>query len=228
MHRLATMAVDMTLRRIWLACGVLASLVYVGLDVLAALRFPEYHSFSSRAVSELMASGAPTERLVDPFFLLYDVLMMAFGVGVWMSDARKRAHITAGVLFAYATTGLLGPTFFEMNVRGSAGDPAADVRHIALTLVIVLLIFAAVGFGASIRGRWFRRYSFATLLIMVVFGVLTSFAMRGVGSGAPTPWVGILERINIGAFLLWVGVLALSLWPAQKAPHAWRSPWQTS
>jgi len=190
---------------------VLASLEYVGTDVLAAIRYPEYHSFRSRVVSELMASGAPTERLVDPLFLLYGMLMMAFGAGLWMSDRQRRAHIVGGLLFAYAAMGLLGPTVFEMNVRGAAEDATADVLHIALTAVMVLFIFASVGFGASLGGRWFRLYSFATLLIMVISGVLTSLAMRGVGTGQSTLWVGVWERIDIGAFLLWVGVLAVSL-----------------
>ena len=76
---------------------------------------------------------------------------------------------------------------------------------------MVLLILATVSFGASIGGRTFRLYSFASMLIMVAFGVLTSFAVRGVATGEPTPWLGILERINIGAFLLWVVVFAISL-----------------
>jgi hypothetical protein len=200
------------LRRFLLACGVLASLFYVGTDVVAAIGYPEYHSFNSRAISELMASGAPTERLVDPLFLLYGVLMMAFGVGVWMSGHEKRVHVTAGLLFAYAAIGVLGPTVFEMNVRGSGGDPAADVFHIALTMVLVLFIFASVGFGAAMRGRSFRLYSFATLLIMVVFGVLTGLEAPSIDSAEPSQWFGALERINIGAFLLWVVVLAMILW----------------
>jgi hypothetical protein len=174
-------------RKVLLVCGALASLVYVAADVLAAIRYPEYHSFTSRAISELMASGAPTEGLVDPLFLLYGPLMMAFGVGVWISGPAKRARITGGLLFAFAAIGLLGPTVFEMNVRGAGGDPTADVLHIAITSVLVLFIFAAVALGASMRGRWFRLYSFATLLIMFVFGALTSFAMGDVGSGEPTP-----------------------------------------
>jgi hypothetical protein len=35
--------------------------------------------------------------------------------------------------------------------------------------------------------------------------------MGGIGTGQATPWVGAMERINIGAFLFWVMVLATSL-----------------
>src|SRR5580765_364664 len=69
------------LKRILLACGVLSSLLYVGIDALAALRYPEYHSYASQAISELGAVGAPTKELVDPLFIIYGVLLIAFGVG---------------------------------------------------------------------------------------------------------------------------------------------------
>ncbi len=203
------------LRRTLLACGVAASLLYVGIDLLAAFRYPEYHSFTSRVISELMASGAPTERLVDPLFLLYGALMIGFGVGVWRSDRRRRAHVLGGLLVGFAAVGLLGPTLFEMDVRGAgvASEPsAADLRHIALTGGVVLVILATVAVGAFLRGRTFRLYSFATLLIMVASGVLTSLAMGQAG----TPWVGLIERIDIGAFLAWVAVLAVALLRAPR------------
>jgi hypothetical protein len=212
--------VKLTLRRVLLACGTLASLLYAGTDVIAAIGYPEYHSFNARAISELMASGAPTERLVDPFFLVYGVLMMAFAVGVWMSGREKRARVVGALLFAYGSFGLLGPTVFEMNVRGSGGDPRADTLHIAVTMVLVLFILASVGFGASLRGRGFRLYSLATLLIMVVFGVLTALEAPTLDTAEPTPWIGALERVNIGAFLLWVVVLAVSLWRVEPSSGA--------
>lgn len=206
------------LRRSLLACGILASLLYVATDIIAAVRYPAYHSFTARVVSELMATGAPTESLVDPLFLLYGAAMIAFGVGVWMSGAGMRMRVTGSLLIAYAATGVLGPTVAEMNVRGSGGPASADVIHIALTGVIVLFILATVTVGATLRGRAFRVYSHATLVVMVAFGIVTSFAMRGVETGAPTPWVGLAERVNIGAFLLWVAVLAIALLRAPTTP----------
>ena len=206
-------------RKLLLCCGILASLVYVGTDVLAAIEYGEYHSFTARVISELMARGAPTERLVDPPFILYDLLIMAFAVGIWRSSPLRRAHVVAGLLFAFGAFGLTGPTLFEMNVRGT-GDGAADVAHIVATGVLSLLILAAVAIGASIRGRAFRLYSYATLLVLVGFGVLTSLASRGLATGAPTPWVGLVERVLIGAFLLWTAVLATSFLVAERR-HTW-------
>jgi uncharacterized protein DUF998 len=199
------------LRRFFLACGVLSSLLYAATDVLAAIFYPAYHSFTSQAISELMARGAPTERLVDPLFLLYGVLLIAFGVGVWMSPGRKRLlHVTAALLIGIGALGFLGPTLFEMNMRGTA-SVGADAPHIALTAVIGVLILLAIGFGAFVHGRWFRLYSLATILTILVSVVLVSVEARALAAGEPTPWFGFTERINIGAYLLWVAVLAVSL-----------------
>jgi hypothetical protein len=211
------------LRRFLLLCGVLSSIVYVAIDVLAAILHSGYHSFTSQAISELMASGAPTERLVDPIFLfVYGPLLIAFGVGVWMSPGPTRLmHITGGLVIGSAILGVTGPTLFEMNVRNSGGDPRADLLHIAVTSVLSLIILLFIGSGAFLRGRWFRRYSFVTIAIMLVFGALTGLASRPMASGGPTPWMGVYERILIGAYLLWVAVLALSLLRASQTTAAW-------
>jgi len=47
-------------RQLLLGCGALSSLLYVATDVLGGTRYEGY-SFSSQAVSELMAIGAPSE-----------------------------------------------------------------------------------------------------------------------------------------------------------------------
>jgi hypothetical protein len=199
------------LRKSLLLCGILASVLYAATDVLAAVRYGGYHSFTDRVVSELMAKGAPTEHLVDPLFLVYGVLMLAFGVGVWRSSRRPPVHLMAGLLLAYAALGLLGPTVAEMNVRGT-GDSSRDLWHIALSGALSAVLIVAVAVGAATRGRKFQLYSVITLLVMLAFGILTSFAARGLATGEPTPWIGLFERVDIGAFLLWVVVLAVAFW----------------
>lgn len=207
----------MRLRRLLLVCGVVSSLLYVGIDLVAAVAYGDYHSFASQTISELSARGAPTKRIVDPLLVLYGLLAIAFGVGVWMSARGNRAlRITAGLLIAYGVVGLPGPWLFPMNVRGTGGV-GGDVPHIVLTGVIVLLILAAVAAGALARGPAFRLYSLATLVIILMFGALVGIEARGMATGEPTPSIGLTERVNIGAFLLWVAVLAISLLCQQPA-----------
>jgi hypothetical protein len=199
------------LRKILLACGVLASLLYVAADLAAAITHPEYHSFTARVVSELMARGAPTERVVDPFFLLHGLFAIAFGAGVWLSAAdSRRLRVSASSLLAVGALDLPGPWLFEMEMRGT-GSWSSDGPHIVLTGVLVALIMLAIGFAAFAAGPRFRAYSLGTLAVLAVFGALTGVQSDRITTGEPTPWIGLTERINIGAYLLWQAVLAVAL-----------------
>jgi len=196
-------------KKILLACGILSSLLYVGIDALAAIRFGNYHSYASQAISELGARGAPTKPMVDPLFIAYDMLILAFGVGVWASaNGRRALRLIGWLVIGIAAVGLVTP---PMNLRGT-GSISADMPHIVLTGVLVLLILAAIASGASLYGRRWRTYSFATLVTLLISGGLTGLDASRLAAHEPTPWLGLLERINIGAYLLWMLVLAIALW----------------
>jgi CubicO group peptidase (beta-lactamase class C family) len=198
-------------RKTMLLCGILSFLLYVATDVLGGMRYEGY-SFTSQAISELMATGAPSEAFVDPLFLAYCVLALAFGVGVRREGVgRSRAlRITGALLMAYAAIGFAGPTFFEMKPRGT-GSLESDAPHIILTGGLVLLTLLAIGFGAFAFGTRFRIYSVATLLTVVVCGALTAPNGARIAAGQPTPGFGILERITVYSSLLWMAVFALAL-----------------
>jgi CubicO group peptidase (beta-lactamase class C family) len=198
-------------RKALLVCGILSSLLYVATDVLGGMRYEGY-SFTSQAISELMATGAPSEAFVDPLFITYGVLILAFGVGVLREGVRRSRAlwITGALLMGYAAIGFAGPTFFEMNRRG-AGSLHGDTPHIILTGVLVSLTLLAISFGAFALGTRFRIYSFATLLMVIVFGALTAPYGARLAAGQPTPGFGILERINVYSSLLWVAVLGIAL-----------------
>jgi hypothetical membrane protein len=192
-------------------CGILSGLLYVATDILGGLRYPGY-SFTSQAISELMAVGAPSETFVDPLFLIYGVLTLAFGVGVFREGASigRTARITGVLLMAYAATGLAGPTLFEMHPRGAASF-GADAPHIILTGVLVSLTLLSMALGAFALGRRFRVYSFLTLLIMIGMGAMSAPFGALLAAGQPTPGFGIVERILIYSSLLWVAVLGVAL-----------------
>lgn len=197
-------------RWLLLGCGILSSLLYAATDLLGGLRYEGY-SFTSQAISELMAIGAPSESFVDPLFILYGVLAAAFGVAVFHEGAgRRQLRITGALLTAYAFTCFTGPVFFEMNQRG-VGATGSDLSHILVTAALVLLLLLTVAFGASTLGKRFRTYSWVTLATVIVFGALSApFGVR-LAAGQPTPGFGIIERIHVYAFMLWVAVFAIAL-----------------
>lgn len=193
-----------------LCCGIVASVLYVGADILAAARWEAY-SYAHQTVSELMAIDAPTRPLLLALFSLYDLLMAAFAVGVWAAAGGSRALRVAGaLLFAWTAVGLGVLLFGPMHLRG-AGFSATDVLHITGTGVAAVLLLLAIGFAAAALGRGFLLYSVATIAVLLGFGALVGRLSPGIAAGLPTPWIGLLERVNIYGTMLWLVVLAVVL-----------------
>jgi membrane protease YdiL (CAAX protease family) len=205
-----------TIRKVLLACGVASSVLYVGAEIYAWTQYPGYRPIS-QVYSELLAEGAPTRA----FLILiagapYNLLVAGLAGGVWLSAARtrRRAHITAVLLTLYALCSFLGGTIFQMDVRG-AEPTARGALHPVVTGVMVVFMLLSLGCGAFLHGGRFRVYTLGTLLTILVFAGLTLLAAPSLAANEPTPWLGLLERVSIYAWMLWVAVLGLSLWPSR-------------
>jgi uncharacterized membrane protein len=194
-------------RKLLLVCGILSSLLYLFLNLYVPTRFEGY-DWRSQTVSELSAVEAPTRQLWMVWGTLYTLLIAAFGWGVQRSAFGNRALHRAGMLLlVYGFIGLFWP---PMHLRGNPMT-LTDVLHIAFAAVTVLFMFLIMGFGASALGKTFRRYTIATLVVFAVFGALTGMESPGIAANTPTPNIGLWERINIAAYMLWVVVFAVVL-----------------
>lgn len=197
-------------RLLW--CGVLASAAYIAGDLLVAIVYPEYHSFTSRAISELVAIGAPSRIVMMPAMTVYAMGVLAFSIGVWMAAVPRSAlRATAAFLFVLSALNLAAP-LFRMPMRGE-GSAAV---HELFTAITVLAIVSAIGASARAFGPRFRTFAIASVVTLIVFGALTGLD----AAREPTPWMGITERIAIGAYLLWQAVLAYALIASRKEEGA--------
>lgn len=205
-----------------IACGILSSLLYVAMTVFIAMQWEGYSS-ASQTISELSAIGAPTRSLWAVPGALYTVLVTLFGWGIWQSAGSNRPLRRVGALIAlYGGLGLVWP-FAPMHLRetlAAGGGTLSDTLHVALAGVTVLLMLAAMTSGAAAFGRPFRVYSVISLVILGSFGALTFRDAPGIAANLPTPWIGVWERINLGVFLVWVVVLALTLLRIPERPAA--------
>jgi hypothetical protein len=198
-------------RKALLVCGILSSLLYGAMIVAIG---SEGYSRISQTPSELTAIGAPTRSLWMQLGAVYTVLVIAFGWGVWKSAGRDRSlRIVGGLLVAYGSLGLLWPfaPMHQREVLAAGGGTLSDTMHVVLASATVLLMFVAMGVAARAFGKRFRRYSIASIVVLVAFGAMTFWDAPRVQANLPTPWIGLWERINISVFLLWVVVLATVL-----------------
>jgi hypothetical protein len=197
-------------RKLLLVCGIIAPLLYLATISVAPMLWENYSS-TSQTVSELFAIGAPSKSFVVPLFLTYSVLIIAFGIGVWRSAGPKRAlRVVGGLLIAREVLGIVGTLFAPMHMRGVEGA-LTDTMHAAITGLGSLFYLLMMGFGATAFGKGFRLYSIGTLIVLVVFGVLAGMEGPRMAANLPTPWMGVWERINICATMLWIMVLAIVL-----------------
>jgi hypothetical protein len=158
--------------------------------------------------SKLFAVGSPARPVLIVLVggVYYTMLMIVFELGIWISANRNRAlHVTGALLIGYGVANLVA-LLFPLDLSSNASVP----MHIVATNMLLVLMLAAMGFRAAALHGWLRLSSIASLLTSVVAGVVSFLA----APYAPTPVLGIGERISIGAFLLWVAVLAVALWRA--------------
>lgn len=209
-------ATAVPLTRLLLACGIVSSLLYVAMNVFIPLQWQGY-SFASQVISELSAIDAPTRSLWVPLGVVYSVLMVAFGWGVWLSARGNRPLRVAGALIlVYSIIGLAWPPMHQREVVAAGGGTLTDTLHIVWSAAWVAFMLAAIAFSAFALGKRFRIYSIATLAILVAFGVLTGLDAPKLSTNLPTPLIGVWERIQIGVVMVWDMVLAIALLRLQR------------
>jgi len=200
-------------RKAFLICGILSSLLYVAMNIIVAMQWQEYSSVS-QTVSELSAVDAPTRPLWVGLAYFYTLLIIAFGCGIWMSaDGSRSLRIAGAMILIYGIIGFFWPLapMHQREVLAAGVHSLSDTLHLVFAGVTILLMFLAIGFTAAALGRAFRIYSIVSIIILLVFGGLTAIDAPHVQSNLPTPYAGVWERINIGVFLFWVIVLAVIL-----------------
>lgn len=209
-------------RKFLLTCGIVSSALYIIMNIVAAIIYDGYSSFS-QTVSELSAIDAPTRLLWVPLGLVYTLLVAAFGWGILKSAVHNRSLQIAGtVLVVYGLIGIAWPPMHQREVLAAGGGTFTDTMHIVFSILSVVLMFTAMLIGSKALGKKFRYYSLVSVLTLLLLGAWTAMQAPKLQQNLPTPWLGVVERILILIFLVWVVVLAMNL---LHVPKATRSEW---
>lgn len=191
-----------------LAAGLLAPLVYAGTVLVGAAIRPGY-SHIANAVSELVEAHAPDRWRLNVAFFAYNLLSMAFGVGITVVAANPTLVLAGWILVAAGGLGL-AMSWFPMDPVGTRMTRPGLGHLIIAGLMSVGTIAALVTFaiGAGDVDGWsgFSVYSYATAGFVAVTG-----AVAAMSAGGHWPTMGFWERLTIGGFLQWHLVLAIRL-----------------
>ena len=205
-------------RTFLLFSGVLASLLYIAMNLFIPPLYEGYN-WVTQTVSELSAVDAPTRPLWFVLGIIYTMLVAAFGWGIFKSAGEKRSLRIVGILmFLHGVLGLTWSPMHQREVLAAGRGTFTDIWHLVMATVTVLLMFLSIGFGAAAFGKGFRFYSIATIIVFIVFGVLTFVEAPNVDKNGSTPYIGLWERINIAAFMIWMLVFSAILLRLDKKP----------
>lgn len=203
-------------KRFFLYCGIVAPLLYITMNIVFPFLDKEY-DWVTQTVSELSAVDAPTRSAWVPLGILFTLMVAAFGWGILRSAGVNRyLRITGIMIILYGVLGLAWSPMHQREVLAAGGGTFTDIWHIVMSGITVVLMFLSIGFGAASLGKGFRLYSIATIIVFLVFGILTSSEAPDIDKNLPTPFIGIWERINIATFMIWLLVLATILLRNQK------------
>jgi len=193
-----------------LACGVAAPLVYLASDIVAGVRWEGY-SFRDHTISELNANGSPVRPITIALGFVGYPLLIAFGVGVWRTaSGNRKLQLAGGALVLLGLSALWAVPFASMNLRGTE-QGAAGARHLASGMIAIPSLIAAMGLSATVFGGRFRLYSLATVVVLLAFGAWAGARTTGMEQGLATPWAGVIERISVYAYQLWIVAFAFRL-----------------
>jgi len=201
-----------------LACGILAAALYVAMTLFVGLLWDGY-SVADQTISELSAIGAPTRPLWMVLGTIYSALMIAFGWIVWKSAPNRALRVVGALLVTQAVFGTFWPPMHQRAALAAGGATWTDTLHIVWTMVTSVFFMNALGFGAAGLGKRLRLYSLATMVIVFACGAWAGTYAPAIQTNLATPLVGVWERINTSAFMVWIAVLAIAL---VRADRVWR------
>jgi hypothetical protein len=200
-----------------LLTGVLSALLYTAMLVFVPLAWDGYSS-AAQTVSELSAIDSPTRSLWVPLGLAWSLLYGLFGASLWLSAKQNRPlRVTGAIIAAAAVLGVFWPPMHLREVIAAGGKTVTDALHVVWTAANGLLTLVAMAFGAAALGKRFRVYTIGTMTVLLVAGVMTATYASRLEANLPTPGAGVWERVNIGAWLLWILVLAVAVVRAGRA-----------
>lgn len=191
-------------------CGILASMLFVATDILAGMLWDGY-SFTSQSISELSAIGAPTRSLVLPLNLLFNALLIAFGLGIWGGSRKRAMRVIAGLLLGNAVISFIVVIFFPMHL----GEAVSAVHLVLMAVNVIFIQMLAIVFGAFAFRNWFRFYSIGTLLAFLALTIFGVFVAPQIIAGPPQ--IGLQERVMAYGVLLWQAMLSIASLRAEKS-----------
>ena len=187
--------------------GIIAPIAYAIFVIVGGAITPGY-SHTAQAISELTATGSPHKLFLDFLFSAYNIMLIGFGA-VFLQYVRGKQQLRlSGKLGSWCimligAMGLLTNLFFPMDPRGASATTIGIIHLILAGLLSLGTILATLLVGLwLIKQPDHKRAGIFSLIACAVI-VLTG-GLAAAAAATVSPIMGLLQRLTIGTFMLWV------------------------
>lgn len=190
------------------AAGLSAPLLYFCIVLIGGSITPGYDHLAL-PVSALFAAGALYATPISIGFVAYNLLLLFFGLGLFLGKWRKpwQLRLAAAMVLLNGLFGIV-IELAPMDAQGTTVTATGIVHMVLAGLLVVTCMaamgLAALGWHAEKRSPAFTRSTLVLLAIMFVSGAIAAIA-----AAQNWPLMGVYQRLTIGAYLIWIGAIAL-------------------
>jgi len=188
------------MNRLAAIAGLGAPSAYLATVLVGGALTPGY-SHLTQPVSALFQGSAPLAAPVSAAFVIYNLLLMAFAIGLFRTLPGP-----ATMILLNGAIGLV-IELFPMDAPGAAMSFAGAI-HIGLAAALVLTCTLAMGWAALEYRARHPHLFWSTLTLLAIMLVAGGIAAQAAVIG--WSWLGLFQRLTIAAYLVWVALLALT------------------
>ena len=195
------------MKKIFYLFGILSPILYASAVVAGDILWPSYNQMR-QPISELTADFAPKMPLVSALFNFANLCGFLFGLGLLLnSKKRSKSFKIISLLLTIAGVASLSFVFFPQDPIG-APLTFKGLVHLVLAGLASMLTIAVVFTGAYAFQSLAKMKKFSLIVgwIIVISGILTAISTTQFPS-----IFGIMERITIGTYMVWLPILAFTL-----------------
>ncbi len=192
--------------------GIGSTLSYLLADILGHIIYPGYN-FVSNAISELSESGSDHRLLFSLILVSSSFMGIVFGINIISNHKFKENKLIflGGVLLlvmSICTT--LTTTIFPMDPVGTEATFPGTMHLVLIELSVIMIFPALILIGIGMKRKYnlkkFRNFTFITVGILVISGGMSPIVIANWEE-----YMGLIERINVYTYFIWIIVLAILL-----------------
>lgn len=184
--------------------AIAAVAVYVGATAAGSLLDPSYSQVRQH-VSDLTATGASTSADLAPPFILYNLLVFAFAMNLYIAFRHSRLfRIGFGLVTANAIAGVMMVTWFTEDLGGAPTTLAGTGHVLFASVSSIAIVVGSFVYGFAflrIDNAW-RAMSFFSFVVGSLFIVAAPVAIMT--TAANSDLAGLAERAAIAPFIIWL------------------------